>query len=179
MLSCSCDGLGLNAYGEETKLPWRQGVNAIISALQVNTTIEILSLSNNNLEDEDTAKLLGSILKSNQTLRALELFNCKFSSPGIEALSAGLICNRSLDRLEITTYTLKPEAIINIENALIRTPAPIRICSVFYNGSVLLRRKKVLLLVLLIGINARESFIPLSLLPAEIIRTVVSLISLL
>jgi Ran GTPase-activating protein (RanGAP) involved in mRNA processing and transport len=64
-----------------------QGVELLADVLgNHNTTLQTLRLSNNKLISDSSADFLVEMLKQNQTLKCLDICNCKLSDKGKEKL---------------------------------------------------------------------------------------------
>ncbi|KAG7401603.1 leucine Rich Repeat [Phytophthora boehmeriae] len=77
-----------------------QGVDALASALEVDTRLVTLDLRNNNIGPEG-AKALAKALRHNRTLRQLDLRWNEIGNPGVLAFREALQTNHSLVSLEL------------------------------------------------------------------------------
>ena len=76
------------------------GIKQISDALFTNTTLELLSLINVTITDEDTSNL-STMLSINKTLDKLELCNCNITDNGVRYICEGLAKNQTLTWLNI------------------------------------------------------------------------------
>ena len=76
------------------------GIKQISDALFTNTTLEVLSLINVTITDEDTSNL-STMLSINKTLDKLELSNCNITDNGVRYICEGFTKNQTLTRLDI------------------------------------------------------------------------------
>ena len=76
------------------------GIKQISDALFTNTTLEVLSLSNVTITDEDTSNL-STMLSINKTLEVLELINCNITDNSVRYICEGLTKNQILTLLDI------------------------------------------------------------------------------
>ena len=77
------------------------GIKQISDALFTNTTLEMLSLINVTITDEDTSHL-STMLSINKTLKGLGLINCNITDNGVQYICEGLTKNQTLTMLNIT-----------------------------------------------------------------------------
>ena len=76
------------------------GIKQISDALFTNTTLEVLSLINVTITDEDTSNL-STMLSINKTLDKLYLSNCNITDNGVRYICEGLNKNQTLTELNI------------------------------------------------------------------------------
>ena len=76
------------------------GIKQISDALFTNTTLEVLSLINVTITDEDTSNL-STMLSINKTLDRLELSNCNITDNSVRNMHEGLTKNQTLTLLDI------------------------------------------------------------------------------
>ena len=76
------------------------GIKQISDALFTNTTLQVLSLINVTITDEDTSNL-STMLSINKTLDILELSNCNITDNGVRYICEGLNKNQTLTELNI------------------------------------------------------------------------------
>ena len=77
------------------------GIKQISDALFTNTTLEVLSLTNVTITDEDTSNL-STMLSINKTLDKLELTNCNITDNGVRYICEGVTKNQTLTLLDIS-----------------------------------------------------------------------------
>ena len=75
-------------------------IKQISDALFTNTTLEMLSLLNVTITDEDTSNL-STMLSINKTLDILRLYNCNITDNGVRYICEGLNKNQTLTELDI------------------------------------------------------------------------------
>ena len=76
------------------------GIKQISDALFTNTTLEVLSLNNVTITDEDTSHL-SNMLSINKTLEELGLINCNITDNSVQYIYEGLTKNLTLTELNI------------------------------------------------------------------------------
>ena len=76
------------------------GIKQISDALFTNTTLELLSLINVTITDDDTSNL-SNMLSINKTLEVLELSNCNITDDGVRYICEDLAKNQTLATLNI------------------------------------------------------------------------------
>ncbi|KTG01537.1 hypothetical protein cypCar_00039090, partial [Cyprinus carpio] len=80
-----------------------QSCSALATVLRSNSTLKELDLSNNNLQDSGVKKLQNGLEDTNCTLENLRLSNCGISEEGYKALASALRSNPShLIELDLT-----------------------------------------------------------------------------
>ena len=77
------------------------GIKQISDALFTNTTLEVLSLTNVTITDEDTSHL-STMLSINKTLETLQLSNCNITDNAVQYIYEGLTKNQTLTLLDIS-----------------------------------------------------------------------------
>ena len=77
------------------------GIKQISDALFTNTTLEVLTLINVTITDEDTSNL-STMLSINKTLDILYLTNCNIIDNGVRYICEGLSKNQTLTELNIS-----------------------------------------------------------------------------
>ncbi|XP_026110147.1 ribonuclease inhibitor-like [Carassius auratus] len=80
-----------------------ESCSALATVLRSNSTLKELDLSNNNLQDSGVKKLQNGLEDTNCTLENLRLSNCGISEEGYKALASALRSNPShLTKLDLT-----------------------------------------------------------------------------
>ena len=77
------------------------GIKQISDALFTNTTLEMLSLINVTITDEDTSNL-STMLSINKKLDRLQLYNCNITDNGVRYIYDGLTKNQTLTELSFS-----------------------------------------------------------------------------
>jgi hypothetical protein len=89
---------GLNLNGSSLA---RNGANAIIEAMQANTTLSELSLGFNHLAGLGEAQALGDMVRLNATLKKLDLSHAYLDTECVKAFAQGLAQNSTLTWLNL------------------------------------------------------------------------------
>lgn len=106
---------GLNLKGSSLA---RDGANAIIKAMQANTTIIELKLGFNNLAGLGEAQALGNMLRLNATLEKLDLSHAGLDTEGVQALAQGMAQNGTLTWLNLGGNQFSDEGVRLLATAL-------------------------------------------------------------
>jgi Ran GTPase-activating protein (RanGAP) involved in mRNA processing and transport len=74
-----------------------------------NTSIEVLNLSDNNLNDEESAEILWDILRNNKTMTTLDLSGNSFGNTtgAVELIADGLGSNSTLLKIDLSRCILR------------------------------------------------------------------------
>ena len=117
-----------------------EGVESLVRAL---ASLQKLYISSNKIGDNGIAHI-ATALKTNTTMRTLDIRNCGLSDEGAESLARALAVNRSLQKLDISNNEIGDNGITHIAtvfqtNTTLRT-LDISHCSISDEGAVLLAR---------------------------------------
>jgi Ran GTPase-activating protein (RanGAP) involved in mRNA processing and transport len=96
------------------------GLAELAPALYDNTSIKVLDLSDNYLNDMDSARLLRDILRRNKTMTNLDLSNNTFGrSPGaVDCISSGMGSNSTLLKIDLTYCALGDDGVSILAQSL-------------------------------------------------------------
>jgi hypothetical protein len=96
------------------------GLEEIASVLYRNTSIKTLDLSYNGLGGIETANVLRELLRRNKTITSLSIARCVFgeSVAAVRSFADGVLCNTTLQKLDLSVCHLGDEGISFLANAL-------------------------------------------------------------
>ncbi len=96
------------------------GLAELAPALYRNTSIKVLNLSGNDLNDKESARLLRDILRSNQTITTLDLSCNRFrkTTGAVECIADGLGSNSTLLKIDLSSCYLKYDGVSTLAQTL-------------------------------------------------------------
>jgi hypothetical protein len=103
-----CNISSLQSLALKDSILGNTGLAELAPALYCNTSIRVLDLSQNNLNDMGSAELLRDILRSNKTMTALDLSGNEFgrTASAVEYVADGLGSNSTLLKIDLSMCAL-------------------------------------------------------------------------
>jgi Ran GTPase-activating protein (RanGAP) involved in mRNA processing and transport len=97
------------------------GLAEIAPVLYRNTSVKALDLANNGLDDIESANVLRELIRRNKTITSLCIADNVFGSDvaAVRSIAEGVLCNRTLQQLDLSWCGLDDQGIAVLGNALV------------------------------------------------------------
>ena len=112
------------------------GISMIISALNDNTTLEGLSLCNNNITDDDVVLLTEQLSENKCQLNRLSLTSNEITDQGAEYLAEMLKTNRTLSQLWLGFNQMSDHGVKQLMNSLANHNRTLHVLSLAWNDGI-------------------------------------------
>uniref|UniRef100_A0A6B2L038 Leucine Rich Repeat family protein n=1 Tax=Arcella intermedia TaxID=1963864 RepID=A0A6B2L038_9EUKA len=110
--------LEVNPHIHSLNLCYNRIGNTCLPQFLTSLNVSVLDLSGNEDLSTEGAQIIGNYLKSNHTLRVINLSNCQIGDPGIISIFNGLMQNSSLKCINLSDNKFGPEGISSLASYL-------------------------------------------------------------
>uniref|UniRef100_A0A672QYE7 Uncharacterized protein n=1 Tax=Sinocyclocheilus grahami TaxID=75366 RepID=A0A672QYE7_SINGR len=116
-----------------------ESCSALATVLRSNSSLKELDMSNNNLQDSGVKKLQNGLENTNCTLQKLSLRKCGLTEESCSALATVLRSNSSLKELDMSNNNLQDSGVKKLQNGLENTNCTLQKLRVLGENLLLLR----------------------------------------